>query len=241
MLPSTVMAKPGTRSGILASLVLALWWGYAPSAPGQILKDGPHIAFPMGGDTQDPETAFGWHVMYEYTDLMSADLALTRMVDSLDGHALGVGPFPAAGSAEVENWVVAISARVGTLVGHRTYIYLSGGAGYYFFNEQDMQEVRRSLDAAPVAGPSGGRITDARLSVDDTFGYHLGAGVEWLLVPKWEIFADYRLAYLDTDSSLTVVETIPSSGPGPGSRTHERSGRFDYDHGLLRVGINYRF
>lgn len=222
---------------IVAAVVMAT----TTTGMAQVFKDGPHVGFLHGGDTVDPGTAVGWQVAYEYTDLLSLEVGISRLFDKVDGTALGVGPFPTDGSMELTTWDLSFTLRAGMLLGERSYVYAGGGFGYYMFTERDMEDERRGLAATPVAGARGGTISDARVGLDDTIGYHIVVGAEFLIVPSWEFFVEYRLASLSTGSDITLVESTPNPFGGVTSYEYQRTGTFDYSYNMLRLGVNYRF
>ena len=218
--------------------LLALCCGMTASA--QSFKDGPHVGFVTGGDTEDPDVAFGWQAAYEFNDVCSLELSVTHMRDKLSGDNLDVGDFSVPAKLQVDIWAVALTAQAGHLIGERVYLHGGGGVGYYFFTDKDMEEARRDL-AATGGTDSGRPVLDEDVDIDNDFGFHLTVGVDVLLKQSWEFFVDYRAAFLETDSERTSLEVFTGSDGQPRQTNVRRSGNFSYDYGLLRLGFNYRF
>lgn len=204
-----------------------------------VFKDGPHFAYPTGGDVRQERAGFGWQLAYEWNDYLSAEAAISRHKDKLDD--LHVLPEPIDSTFDLEVVSIALSGRLGYPLG-RFYPYMGGGLGYYFMRTGNSR-VNRSIRDNPAALPPG--VSELRYSadMDNTFAYHLALGIEWMITSKWEIFAEYRRVYLDNEITYRRTETRPpSTVDGVFQRSESRTKEdFPYDHGLFRLGVNYRF
>lgn len=222
-------------------LLCFLALGTVTAAQAQTFKDGPHFGLPVGGDVKEEKLAVGWQAAYEFNDYASLEVSLTHMEQDLSLPEIGTGPSPGGGVVELETWAVPVlTARLGKLVGERAYVYAGVGIGLYFFTE-DAQNVRRVLYDTQPTGPRGGTVTTIGVNVQDNWGAHAAVGCEFHLWDAWELFAEYRHVYFETDSDLRITEYLPDQPFGKRYATTKQSGTYDYDHGLLRVGVNYRF
>ncbi len=217
-------------------------WGLAAlttASAGQ-WKDGPHFAYPNGGEVRHEEAGFGWQVTYEFNPYFSTDLTITRQTDTLNDIALMPAPFSNEWELEIMN--ISLSARLGHQW-NRFAVYAAAGFGYNRM-DGDGAKIRQSINDNRGALPAG--LMDYRLGIDvqNAFGYHAALGAEFLLTPRWELFAEYRWVVLDTHMTVERIEIRANPDPRPlefdQSLSKSRSD-FNYDHGLLRVGVNYRF
>lgn len=213
---------------ILIAIALAL-----PASAESVFKDGPHLAYPYGGNLRHSELGFGWQVTYERSSFWSLDLSITRQTDKLDD--LGVLEAPFEDRFDLELFATTASLRFTYPMGMTT-LYAGGGMGYYYLRT-DNKKANRSLAERSGSLPVG--INSMRVGVDpeNTFGYHAALGVERLLSPSWEVFAEYRWVWLDTTLRIRQTE---SRGGLQRNTIHSRDS-LSYDHGLIRAGVNYRF
>ncbi len=197
------------------------------------LKDGPHVAYPRGGDIRDSQVGFGWQVTYERSDYWSLDLSITRQTDRLDD--LGIVQAPFEDRFDLEIIGTAASLRLTYPMGLTT-LYGGGGIGYYYMRTEN-KYANRSLASQSSALPPGVQSSRVSVNPENSLGYHAVAGIERLLTSRWEVFAEYRWVWLDTTLRTRRVE----SRGGLQKDTLTARDSFTYDHGLIRAGINYRF
>lgn len=221
-----------------AVIVMALI-GSACCVQAGAFKDGPHFGYSRGGDVREKDTAFGWQVAYEWSPYVSTELSITRQRDVIDFELV---PPPLLSTFRLETIALALSGRAGHRFG-RVHVYGAGGAGYYFLRAKS-RNIRQSIAENPGALPPGVLNLDLGADVDDAFGYHLALGLEFVLAGNWEVIAEYRWVYLDTDVTFRRTETRSDPNPEtPPIQRHTTSTKADleYDHGLFRIGVNYRF
>lgn len=204
-----------------------------PAYADSVFKDGPHLAYPRGGDIRDSQLGFGWQVTYEPSDYWAVDLSISRQTDRLDD--LGVLAAPFEDRFDLELIGAAASVRVAYPLG-MTSIYAGGGVGYYYLRT-DNKHANRSLAGNSHALPAGVQSMRASVNLERTFGYHAAVGIERILTRRWEVFAEYRWVWLDTHMRIRRVE----SRGGLQQDTFTSRNSFSYDHGLIRTGVNYRF
>ncbi len=202
-------------------------------------KDGPFVGAVRGGDTRDADVAIGWRVVYEYTPHLSIELSLSHHRDDV---AFLMPPPPYDATFRLETLGLALGGRIGHRFG-RVAVYGTGGAGYY-----RMHAKAGSLHLAPNsrqgALPPGVPPMELSANVVNSPGYHAALGVEVQLPGKWEVFTEYRWIYLDTDITYRKTETFPDPDPAtPDVRreTTRTKSRLDYDHHMIRFGVNRRF
>lgn len=198
-----------------------------------IIKDGPVLAWPVNGDVQDEAVVLGWQASYHPDERLSFEATFSRLTDSLrqtrdSGQQLAF---------DWELWSLSASARYGVTLPSGWYLYLGVGAGYYVPKTSG-----EALDPWPTANEAGGRVTAVSVAPKKSFGTHALAGLEWRLAPRWELFLEYRQIWLESKIAVNYrTEQAAGANQPPlvGQRTESES--FPYDHGLLRLGLNFRF
>lgn len=183
------------------------------------LQDGPAVLLTFGGDVEDASFGFGYQAAYRHTPLLSVEFsAFWQQDESVDlgGQAPAVPP---GSTIDLDVWAFALTARAGYEPFQNTHAYAGGGAGVY------------RLDVENGAFPAAGGSLDADIGTD--LGWHVVAGMEWTFHRHWQLFGEYRFVWYEDDLE---VRFVPPGGPGTTSR-----GEFSYDHGVLRLGLNYRF
>lgn len=212
---------------------------FAQAQPRAVFKDGPHFAYPTGGDVRNERAGYGWQVAYEWNHYVSMEASITRQKDKIDDMPL----WPALSDSEFDLEIIniAVSGRLSYPLGPLTP-YLGGGLGYYYMRT-DTKGINQTLRENPGTLPPG--VSELRIGadMDNTFGYHVAAGLELLLTPSWEVFAEYRRVFLDSDITVRRTESRPTPGATLAFERMQtqQTETFPYDHGLIRVGVNYRF
>ncbi len=206
------------------------------SAEAATLKDGPFVGYTSGGDLPDDTTVFGWQAAYEFTPEVSLEVA-----GSWQQHDLTEGIADPVSETDVDLQLgsVAVTAKAGWFVDPATF-YVGAGAGYYIF-DTDPDGIAAS-DALVQPGVENiGLDVDA----DDEPGYHLAVGMELLLSDQWEVFLEYRHIFLETDVTTTITTqqgTADEDTLNDFRRSSESSTEsLSFDHGQVRIGVNYRF
>ncbi len=220
----------------LLSLLSFFALGCAIALADGTLKDGPHFAYPTGGDVRYEQAGFGWQVTYDHENYWSVDLSITRQTDKLDD--LGFLSEPFEDRLDLELVAIALSARLDYPIYDFT-VYVGGGFGYYWMRT-DNGRANRSIQENLGALPPG--VSDWRVGaeIDNTFAYHWAAGLEWRWSPSWEVFAEYRRVALESEIVYRIRESRPRAATIDRQEFHTQE-KFSYDHGLIRVGVNYRF
>ncbi len=188
------------------------------------LKDGPFVSYLVGGDVENEGFGFGYQVGYEYNPTFSLEFAFAWNEDEsveLGGRLPGLSN---AGAIDLDVLSFALTGRAGLRPDPNIFTYVGAGFGLYVL-KADNEQVRMAGAAAAASF--------AEADADEEFGAHLAIGAEAVLTEHWEIFAEYRHVFFDTGVKVT---TIPASGTAVSGRED-----LDYDHGLIRLGLNYRF
>ena len=73
--------------------------------------------------------------------------------------------------------------------------------------------------------------------ISDEFGFHIGGGVEAVVVKQVELFAEFRYTIL----TATMETSMTASAPGLPPLTMEDEDEISIDHGLLRAGVSWIF
>jgi len=221
-------------------IIIILSCSAALSAHAQFFKDGLHLAYPTGGDVRDEQAGFGLQVVYEWTEYLSFETSFTRQTDRITDWNVVSAPFQNDFDLEIINAVV--SGRIGYRL-DRVNLYAGAGLGYYYMRA-DGKDTNRSIRENASALPPGLVGLQIGADVKNTFAYHIALGVEWIIVPRFEVFAEYRIVYLDTDvtfSRTEITRAPPTERTDLFKATTTRKEAFDYEHGLVRIGASLRF
>lgn len=103
-------------------------------------------------------------------------------------------------------------------------LYATGGLAYGGTRDSD----QLFNPAAPGAGNLVGSTSETRV------GWTVGAGAEWMFLPRWSVKAEYL--HVDLGSSTVVMPDTTGLFPGT-SATYGFSHRYD----IGRVGVNLHF
>jgi opacity protein-like surface antigen len=188
------------------------------------LKDGPFVSYLVGGDVENESVGFGWQVGYEHTPHLSLECAVAWNEDESVKLGERLPGLSDAGAIDLDVLSFALTGRAGLRPDPNIYTYLGAGFGLYVL-KADNEQVR-------MAGAAR-NASFAEADADEEFGFHLALGAETVLTEHWEVFAEYRHVFFDTGVKVT---TIPADGAAVTGRED-----LSYDHGLLRLGLNYRF
>jgi opacity protein-like surface antigen len=237
--------KDSSVKKIIGSVGLALFvttasWGNEWLLSDQ-LKDGFHVGLPVGGDIYDQELELGYQAVYEHNENMSIEFDVTRQTDKLPDQEISGGLLPFDTKTELELWGITLSGRLSFKPLDSMSLFAGAGAGYYIFKADD-QNLRKAFDASGW-DDGGAYIKDVKIDLNNDFGTHLMAGLEWRFAERWELFADYRIVFLGTEESTEITREYPQTDPhAPGDWIKTTTTiPFDYNFSLLRAGINFRF
>ena len=176
----------------------------------RISRTGAHGAYSVGGDIEESKVGFGAQAELAINSQFSIELALSRFSDEYDEAGI---------SLEQDLTTIGVSVVYRAPLGENVLGYLLCGLDY---NIVDMDA---SIDPA-VYGIS------MNTDVDNELGFHIGAGLNFVLQSNWELFAEYRYTFLELEGDISVSAMGISA---------DESFDGDYNFGLVKVGVNYLF
>ena len=150
---------------------------------------------------------------------------------NLKGSRAAAGPFPAAfssfavGTSLDTDWLFTARARLGGLIAPTVLLYATGGLAV---TELKLANTFADDFRTPTFGASSHNDTKA--------GWTVGGGVEWMLLPRWTVKAEYL--YVDFGSvSTTLVTNNAFALPFVNSMTTSAGLKAN----IVRAGVNYHF
>lgn len=197
----------------------------ALAAEAQTLKDGPMVNYMLGGDVETDDLGFGYQVVYEFSRNNSIELSGSWNEDTSLDLGSRIPTFPAASHVDMDVFSIALTGRLGYAPNPNVIAYLGGGIGYYILKVNNENLLR---DIAPDT------VGFIEAEADKDFGAHFALGVEVVMWRHWEMFAEWRQVFYDTQMQVSYAAT-------PSTPLVESRDDFSYDHALLRIGLNYRF
>ena len=200
---------------LLPAAQAGVWEGF--------IEDGPHLGIVTSGDVEDPTVAFGWQVEANLNEYVAAELAYSRFEDDFTREQwaeLGV-PGGARGGIDANTFTFTLRANVWE--NERVRLFGGGGVGWYPINDR----VKRVDESG---------LTALTVDIEQEFGYHLATGFEVFINENWEVLFEARWAFVENDVTIDAVRDT-----GRFLDTEKINSKLEYDHVLLRLGINYRF
>jgi opacity protein-like surface antigen len=194
---STIRRARGAALGAaLAAALVAAAAGPAGAASGKGDYVGTWTASAQLGyavpNTDEYAGALAWRlaVGYQPAPQFELDLELGRFVTDVDQPDAGGVPTHTIASGELDVRSICLTAQYrAPLPELLSTLTLSGGAGYYFVDYAMGAEPRAVFAALGTAG-----LPDQQ--VDDAWGFHLGAGLEYALTERFSLLADGRYLFL---------------------------------------------
>lgn len=110
--------------------------------------------------------------------------------------------------------------------------YIGAGVGYYFNNFDIGGDAEDVIDLAQAIDPG----FDMDLEIDDSFGYHINAGIDYFANKNLAFNLDARYFWSEADGTFTVTDPNGTFG---GSFKEE--GEVDIDSFVIGVGVKYFF
>lgn len=175
--------------------------------------------------TDEYDNAFAWRLAAGYSPLPQLELALevggfTTDVSQPDEH--GISPHTiASGSIEVFPVCLTASYRR-ALPDLFSTLTLLAGVGYYQLDYRMADEARAVFEAGGVRG-----LPDQ--TVDDAWGVHVGAGLEYAVTERLSLFGEGRYVFLSPEAHGTAAPGRPIDGD------------LDLDTWLFSGGLKFAF
>ncbi|MCI5224298.1 MAG: porin family protein [Candidatus Electrothrix sp. AR4] len=181
---------------------------------------GVHGAYSTGGDVEESEAGFGAQAEFSINPIFSIELSVSRFSDDLEEED-GM-------SIEQDLTTIGLSAVCRMPFAENMHGYLLGGMDY------NIIEVDFTAEPAIYNGISVNRNAD--IDMDNEVGFHVGAGLNFAFQNNWELFTEYRYTFLETEG-----EGVVSASTMGRMASKSIGGDYDYDFGLLKIGVNYLF
>ena len=199
-----VMAPVYNWTGCYLGGNIGAGWGRGDLSGSGGSVSGTNSGFAGGGqigcDYQFGQWVFGIRDMLDGTSLDS-------------GATLPIAPLAGYSYSGNTHWFDTLTARGGYLVQPNILLYAQGGVAW----------TQTSQSITNPAGVGVGQISN------NTTGWTVGGGVEWMFVPHWSTFLEYNYMNFGTNSATWA---------GCGSTC---SVSVDADSQNILVGINYKF
>ena len=100
-------------------------------------------------------------------------------------------------------------------------LYGGGGIGYYINDFEVSGIFATGIPSQGIPGLSG--------DADDSFGFHLAAGLEWFFAESWAFNLDLKYVWNEADFTLTPTGSAPEKD------------EIDLDAFVVGIGIKYYF
>ena len=186
----------------------------------QVMSGGAPLAAPAGIDVDD-----GYSLGVDITYMVTNNFGVELMLDTSSKHDIqGTGNLAGVTVGDVTVLPPSIIALWHFMPSNNIRPYVGAGINYtMFFSESTTSQFTERLDTV-VPG-----TTSTGLSVDDTFGVIVQAGVDVDINKDW--YASFDAKYLDLDTTATVQRN------GVDTATVD----FDLNPLILGVGIGKRF
>ena len=162
----------------------------------------------------DEAAMYGGNLVYYLHSYFSLELSADYVKTDAELKGSGLSPI---NFGELKQIPIILSGRFHFSTNQKISPYLSGGIGYYI-NDFDLS------DSASSELPSG-----SEFDPDDSIGFHLGGGVQFLLNEHIALDLDVKYIWNKTDFNAK----------SPGYETEEVS--VDLDNLYVGVGLKYYF
>lgn len=195
---------------------------------------GTYSSHTSGSADLSDEFTFGLGVGYSFTDMLRADVTVSRLSSDFSGSGpcnVALGPdCRTEGESELTAYAALANAYVdlGTFVGFTPYV--GAGAGYTYLNWDDVQSSNYCGGVPCAANPGATHPGES----DWRFTYALMAGVAYDVSDNMKVDLGYRYMKIDDgdmfgwDSASAAEGARGIQGRDSGFSTHE-----------IRVGLRY--
>jgi outer membrane immunogenic protein len=126
------------------------------------------------------------------------------------------------------DWLATATGRIGGVVADKTLVYAKGGAAWL--------NTTHSV-TVPAAGIGGIGVGGTSSTETTSFGWLVGAGVEYAFSPNWSAFLEYD--YMEFDTKNAALDLTALGGLGAGAITGDVG--FKNKLSIAKIGINYKF
>ena len=185
--------------------------GNVPFSLNSPADDGWLIGGQIGFNRQINSLVLGIEADLSYVD------GVARSVSTTQGPAVVTTQF-----SDKLDYFGTIRGRVGLAV-DRSLWYATGGLAY--------GNVKSSAIIFPGPGVVGPTLAGSDSNV--RFGWTIGGGIEFALVGRWSVKAEYL--HYDLGSEVLNIATVSGGAPQTATFNHDTKGH------IVRVGLNYQF
>ena len=200
------------------------------SLAGTGIAVGPIVGATLGGSTEQGEAVYGGRVTVDTTHDLSLELAILHLTDQPEEERLGVRVTGDVGITPVQ-----LSARYShDLVGDRLRGFVSGGAGYSFCEDADV-DVKGLSPGGPVV-----QTGNPHIDRKNAWGWQMAAGVEWLATRNLVLSLEYRFSWMQNRAELTGLSSDTPEGKNA-IRNFEHDFEDNNELGVLDIGMSWRF
>jgi outer membrane immunogenic protein len=127
------------------------------------------------------------------------------------------------------DWLATATGRIGGVVSDKTLVYAKGGAAWLNTTHSV------TIPAGGGLGGLGGLGVGTTSSTENTsFGWLVGAGVEYAFSPNWSTFVEYD--YMEFDTKKATLDLSALGGAGTTADV-----AFKNKLSIAKIGINYKF
>ena len=123
-----------------------------------------------------------------------------------------------------------VRGRVGYLATPTILLYATGGLAY---GETDLNATYYNPSLSPLLYQGGSWLG----VVDTVMGWAAGAGVEWMIMPKWSVKAEYLYYDLGTTNTASVGPLFYTSGQALSTAGYTAP----FAGHIVRAGLNFHF
>ncbi len=216
---------------------------------GQNLSLGAHGAYSVGGDVETETFGYGGQVGVSVGEFLSLELSATLFSDEPETDEIdadeGGETIPGL-DYDIDITHIALTARCGVEVLPNVKIYGGGGASYNMFDIDGIgiDALSGALADDPMLqaflGAGGTLSGGIDFDVDNAIGYHVAAGVSFMVTEMIELFAEYRFTWMEVDLEASAnIRAVAADGTVVYDEAiTEDLGSADYNFGLARVGVN---
>lgn len=212
------------------AILLVFVWGLActeATAWRGKYKDGPFASYQFGGDVEDEGYGFGWGVVRTLNKHLSLEGTFSYHEDK-SRVLTGLRPGITSAAVDLEVLGFSLTGRAGFRPSENTFLYAGAGLGFFNINSDTRTVAQARADRGQP------ELGFYELDVKNEWGAHYVVGAELALTERWETFLEFRRNYLSPEVDTRFAPDINT--PTQVSRSE-----FDYDFGMIRWGINYRF
>jgi opacity protein-like surface antigen len=208
------MIMNGRNPGLLAAVCAVSFVVCCSTAPlASAMPPGAHIGVHFGyvkaADAEDGNGQVGGHLEIPLLPFLGLNGSVDyRLVESFSVHTGN-----ASGDLELKSVPVTATVRLYLPSISTMTLFAGAGAGWYYL----IYDYADNLEQA-------GFVDDN----SSTFGWHVAAGAIFSIAPKFSLYGEGRLIYIDPDQQIDqqVIDTVEG---------------FDYDSFYIAGGVNLHF